>query len=147
MKALFIGIAIAAGVGSAIGSGSNGTLQKSLVSPLWTVLAVATVSIVAGVPLALAFGGPAPTGAQLGSAPWWAWLGGLCGLLFLFATVVVSPRLGAGTFVAVIVTSSTLMALVLDHYGLMNFEVHPTGIGRLVGIVLMIAGVGCIAMF
>lgn len=147
MKALLIFVAIAAGIGSALESGSNGTLQKILEAPLWTVAFVAAVSIVVALPLMGVFGGLAPSATQIASAPWWAWLGGMFGVLFLFATVYVSPKLGAGVFVALVVTSSSITSLVLDNFGLMNFEVHHAGIGRIIGGLLMVAGVACIAAF
>ena len=39
-----------------------------------------------------------------------------------------------------IVTASTIASLVLDHWGLMGFEVHKAGIGRIVGALLMARG-------
>ena len=147
MKILLILITIAAGVGSALESGSNSMLQKTLSSPLWSMALIAVVSVVAGLLLAAVFGGPLPSGKQITEVPWGAWPGGLFGLLFLFATVYVSPKLGAGLFVAVIVTSSTFMSLAMDNFGLMGFEVHKAGIGRIIGGLLMAAGVACVAAF
>ena len=147
MKIILVLIAVAAGLGSALESGSNSTLQKTLSAPLWSVALVAAVSIVSALALAALFGDPMPSGAQMMRAPWWAWLGGVFGVLFLFATVQVSPKLGAGVFVAVIVTSSTLMSLAMDNFGLMGFEVHKAGVGRIVGWLLMTAGVACVALF
>jgi len=92
-------------------------------------------------------GAPLPTRVQLGHAPWWAWLGGLFGLSYVLATIFASPKLGAGLFVALIVTSSTVTSLLLDNYGLMSFQVHKAGIGRIVGGLLMAVGVACIAIF
>ena len=146
MKIVFVLIAVAAGMGSALESGSNSMLQKTIDSPLWAVALVATVSLVAALILAIVLGGPAPV-AVLGRVPWWAWLGGLFGVLFLYATVQVSPKLGAGPFIATIVTASTLMSLALDNFGWMGFEIHKAGFGRIVGWLLMTAGVACIAIF
>ncbi len=147
MKAVFILIAIAAGVGSALQSGSNAGLQKSLATPLWTIVFVSLITSAAALAIAGAMSAPLPSREQFGQVPWWAWLGGLFGLCFLTATVFASPKLGAGLFVALIVTSSTVTSLILDHYGLMSFDVHQAGVGRIVGGLLMIAGVACIAAF
>ena len=40
-----------------------------------------------------------------------------------------------------------LRKLLLDHFGLMGFSVHPAGWGRITGGLLMIAGVALIARF
>lgn len=99
MKAIFILAAVASGIGSALQSGSNATLQKCLSSPLWTVVFVSTVTLMASLLVAGAAGTPFPSREVLGQAPWWAWLGGLFGLCFVLATVYASPKLGAGLFV------------------------------------------------
>ena len=147
MKILFVLIAVAAGMGSALESGGNSMLQKTIDSPLWAVALVAMVSLAAALILALAFGGPLPALSAMSNAPWWAWTGGLFGVLFLFATVYVSPKLGTGIFIATIVTASTLMSLAMDNFGLLGVEIHKAGIGRIVGWLLMTAGVACIAAF
>lgn len=54
-------------------------------------------------------------------------------------------ELGAGLFVGLIVTSSTVTSLLLDHFGWLGFAVHPTGFGRIAGALLMVAGVSLIA--
>ncbi len=147
MKAAFLLVAIAAGVGSALQSGSNATLQKVLSAPLWTVVLVSLITLTAALLVAGVAGAPLPARTQLVQAPWWAWLGGLFGLAFVLATVFASPQLGAGLFVALIVTASTMTSLILDNYGLMSFDVHKAGLGRMVGGLLMISGVACIAAF
>ena len=147
MKVVFLLLAIAAGIGSALQSGSNSSLQKALETPLWAILMVAGVTVTLSCLLALCFGGGLPTGAALARTPWWAWLGGVFGTTFLFATVVASGQLGAGVFVALVVTSSTVTSLALDHFGWMGFDVHAAGLGRIVGGLLMVAGVACIAAF
>jgi transporter family-2 protein len=147
MKIIFILIAALSGVTSALQSGSNATLQKSLTTPLWTVVFVSVITASAALMVAGVASMPFPTREQFGQAPWWAWMGGVFGLTFVLATVFASPKLGAGLFVALIVTASTVTSLVLDHFGLMSFDVHVAGIGRIAGALLMIAGVACIAAF
>ncbi len=147
MTFLFILIAIAAGVTSALQSGSNQMLQKSLAAPLWTVALVSAVTLAASLILPIVSGEKLPQAAAIGQAPSWAWIGGLLGLGFVLATVYATPRLGAGLFVALIVSASTITSLVLDHFGWMGFSVHQAGAGRILGGVLMIAGVALIAAF
>ena len=61
----------------------------------------------------------------LGGGPWWAYLGGAFGAVFVFATLVASPRLGVTTtFVAVIVGQVALAALI-DRFGWLGAEAVP----------------------
>jgi transporter family-2 protein len=105
------------------------------------------VTLAVSLVLSLAAGERLPSSQAVAQTPWWAWTGGVLGIVFVLATVYASPRLGAGLFVALIVTASTVAALVLDHFGWMGFEVHPAGIGRIAGALLMVAGVALIAKF
>ena len=147
MYLLFLLFAVAAGVTSALQSGTNNALQKALGTQLWTVSIVSVVTLAVSLLLSVAAGERLPSGQAIAQAPWWAWTGGVLGIVFVLATVYASPRLGAGLFVALIVTASTVAALVLDHFGWMGFEVHPAGLARIAGAVLMIAGVALIAAF
>ncbi|MFN8109487.1 MAG: DMT family transporter [Thermoleophilia bacterium] len=62
------------------------------------------------------------TGA--GSAPWWAWLGGLCGAILVTSTLVAAPRVGAtATFVAVI-AGQVLVAIAIDRFGMFGLPVR-----------------------
>jgi transporter family-2 protein len=145
MPILFILFAAIAGVTSALQSGSNNMLQKSLTAPLWTVSIVSAITLVASLLVALLAGERLPTAGTITHAPFGAWLGGVFGLCFVLATVYASPKLGAGLFVALIVTASTVTSLLLDHFGLMGFDIHRAGAARIVGGLLMIGGVALVA--
>jgi transporter family-2 protein len=84
---------------------------------------------------------------RLGNAPWWAWGGGLLGAFYIVASIVVAPRLGAGTTIALVVAGQMLAALVLDQFGLLRLPVHHMGPARAVGAVLVVAGVALIQRF
>lgn len=147
MYLLFILFAAGAGITSALQSGTNNALQKALGTQLWTVSIVSVVTLAVSLVLSLASGERLPNGQAIAQTPWWAWTGGVLGIVFVLATVYASPKLGAGLFVALIVTASTVAALVLDHFGWMGFQVHQAGIERMAGAVLMIGGVALIAKF
>lgn len=49
--------------------------------------------------------------------------------------------MGAASFTGLTVTASVVFSVLLDHYGLIGFEQHAAGWGRIVGAALMCAGV------
>jgi len=147
MQALFILIAIFAGMTSTLQSGSNSMLQKTLHAPLWAAALVSAITLVASVAVALAARERLPSVGEMSNVHWLAWAGGLFGLCFVLATIYASPKLGAGLFIALIVTASTVTSLLLDHFGLMGFAVREAHLGRIAGGLLMIAGVALIAAF
>ncbi|UAK26081.1 DMT family transporter [Sphingomonas nostoxanthinifaciens] len=147
MQAIFVLFAVAAGVFSALQSGSNNVLQKGLAAPWWTILIVSATTAAVSLVAALASGERLPSDGAVASVPWYGWIGGVFGLAFVLGTVFASPKLGAGVFVALVVTASTVASLALDHFGLMGFDVHRVGWGRLAGALLMAVGVSLIARF
>ena len=101
---------------------------------LFVVAALATALAVA------ALGEGLPSVAELRAAPWWTFSGGLIVAFYVFTITFLSPRLGVGAAIALIVTGQVLAALTIDHFGLMRslqIALTPT---RLAGAALMIAG-------
>jgi bacterial/archaeal transporter family-2 protein len=142
------GLTILAGIANAIQPGQNATLSKSLGLPVTAGLITLLVSTAA-----LLFGGLAlgrlaiPTGPQLAAVPWWAWLGGLFSVLLILAQLYASPAIGAASFLGIIVTVGVAASIVLDHFGWVGFAVHPASLWRILGAVLMVAGVALVALF
>ncbi|WCT72657.1 DMT family transporter [Sphingomonas naphthae] len=147
MQIVFIFIALSAGMASAFQSGSNQSLQKALDAPLWAAAIVAVVTAITSVAVVLTSGERLPAASAAATAPWWAWAGGLLGVGFVLGTVYAAPKLGAGLFMASVVTAEVVTGLLLDHFGLLGFDVHRAGWGRITGGALMIAGLSLIAIF
>lgn len=80
-------------------------------------------------------------GPALAGAPWWAWLGGCLGAYFVVSTILLAPKLGAGTMMALFVAGQMLASLTLDHFGLLGFALRPISPLRALGAALLILGV------
>jgi transporter family-2 protein len=79
-------------------------------------------------------------GARPGGAPWWAWLGGLGGAIFIGAGTALAPRLGALNLFVAVIFGQLLCSALFDRFGVL-FTRHDLTAGRLAGIVLVAAGV------
>jgi transporter family-2 protein len=114
----------------------NARLRTALESPVGS----AFVSFVIGSAVlfvALAVVGEVPRLGALGGGPWWAYLGGACGAVFVFATLVASPRVGVtATFVAVIL-GQVLAAALIDRFGWLGVPAVPITVERLAAIGLL----------
>jgi transporter family-2 protein len=87
---------------------------------------------------------PAPSMSAIQSTQWWNWIGGPLGALIVLSGAVLTPKLGAGAFITLVVGGQLLCSVLLDHFALMGLpEVRITW-GRLLGVVLVIAGAVCI---
>ena len=90
---------------------------------------------------------PWPTGDALSRHPWWIWSGGLLGAFLVASTIVLAPRLGAASMIALIVAGQMLASVCLDHFGWIGYAVHPVNGFRLLGVVLLVGGVVLIRLF
>ena len=84
---------------------------------------------------------------MLRQSSWWQWSGGVLGGVYLIALVALTPRLGVATFLACAVAGQMLVALLLDHFGLLGFPVHSISAVRLLGVLCLLLGVVLIRLF
>ena len=58
-----------------------------------------------------------PSLASVGDGPWWAYLGGLFGAVFVVATLVAAPRIGVTVTFVSAVAGQILLSALIDRYG------------------------------
>lgn len=147
MSALFVLIALIAGTFNAFEAGTNTALRKGLDAPFLSLALISITTLAASLVAALVMGERWPGGGQVTAIPWWGWTGGLLGFGFVTAMIYTAESLGAALFIGLTVTASTVASVALDHFGLLGFAQHSAGIGRIVGTLLMIAGLTLFAIF
>ena len=138
---------LVAGALQAWGPPMNGALRNALVNP-WLASLVSFLPIIAllGV-LCVCAPRPLPTAQGLEGMPWWAPLGGLVGSFAVIAGLLFVTKVGAGAFAGLTITANILMSLVIDNYGMFGMEVHALTVWRILGGLLMVAGIILIALF
>jgi len=118
---------INATLGRAVGSPVNAALISFLVGTL-------ALALVAGVQRVGA------DAALVRALPWWGWIGGLCGAVFVTAATYAAPRIGVANMLTLGIASQLVMAVALDHAGVLGIPMRPLTGGRLVGIALVVVG-------
>ena len=88
-----------------------------------------------------------PDMAASRALPWYAWVGGLYGAIFVVAAAWGVPRLGVATTIILMVAGQLLLSVVLDHFGAMGMPKQPISLGRVAGVGLVIAGVLMVRKF
>lgn len=121
-------------------TGSNARLKEALGEPLAAVIASSALGIVALVAVVVVARLPVPSLEKVAAAPWWAWLGGVLGAVYAVTVVLLARSLGAATLTALVVTGQLVCSVALDHFGLIGFELHPAGLGRMLGCAFLLAG-------
>ncbi len=126
----------------------NASLRGALGAPFWAGLTNFVVGAVALAMLLAALREPVPSLQTVAKAPWYAWTGGLLGVLYIVGTILLIPRLGAATVIGLFIVGQILTSLAVDHFGLLGLlglPVRELGLGRIAGAVLMILGVWLIS--
>ncbi len=141
MNSVLTLVAVALGMLLTAQAGINSQLRVALGHPVVAATASFLVGT-AGLLVAAVFARVQWPGIQqAATVPWWGWTGGLLGALYIAASVVLAPRLGAAVLIASIVAGQFVAALVLDHFGLLGFAKQAITPARAVGAVLLFAGV------
>lgn len=139
--------AVIAGTLNAVQAGANVTLNKTLEQPILASLIVAAVGAVVYLLAAPFLGLALPAGGKVASVPWWGWIGGALGAVYVLCTILVAGRVGAAPFTGLTVTAAVVTSLVLDHFGWLGFDQHAAGLARIAGGLLMVGGLALICLF
>ena len=85
--------------------------------------------------------GHRPGLAPFGALPWYAWVGGVYGALYVAVAAYAAPRIGLATLITVGIAGQIVMALWLDHLGALGLPRTPVSPARLAGAALVVLGV------
>jgi transporter family-2 protein len=67
-------------------------------------------------------------------------LGGCISAIYTIAITYLSPKLGVGNTLYIILVGQMLMALVVDHFGILGAMKHELTLSRVSGVVLILIG-------
>lgn len=140
-------LALAAGAAMSFQVVVNAKLRIHLGEPMQASLVSFAVGTAAALIYCLVSGVAWPTLEQVREAPWWAWIGGLLGLFFIWCSIVIAPRIGVALMLGLVVAGQVAASTVIDHFGLLGADVRPASFGRIAGVVLVVAGVSLVAAY
>ena len=141
---IFALLAVGAGSCIALQAAANGKFRQNINSPEYAAFFSICGTFATAVFTMLLLRPPAPSALALRETQWWNWIGGPLGALIVLAGAALTQRLGAAAFIALVVGGQLLCSLLLDHYALMGLNEQPVTPGRLLGALLVVAGVLCI---
>ena len=131
---------ILAGGATALQAPTNAKLMTAVGSPVnaaFVSFAVGTAAL--GILAVILQARPDVTAAR--ALPWYAWVGGLYGAIFVVAAAWGVPRLGVALTITLMVAGQLLIGIVLDHFGAFGTPQNPISWGRVAGVALVLAGV------
>lgn len=133
-------IAVLLGVIFAWQTPINAEAARRLGSPVLAGMLSISLSLVLVVTFALMTVRAKPDWSEIASAPWWTWIGGIAGAVFVVAAAVIVPKTGSVLFLLAVVLGQMLGAIVADTYGMWGLAVQPISLTKLVGVSLVLAG-------
>jgi transporter family-2 protein len=119
---------------------TNAMLARAGGSPVLAALisfAVGTVALL----IVWLLSGSRPGTASFANLRWYAWLGGLYGAIYVSVAAFAAPRIGIASLITIGIAGQIAMALWLDHVGALGLARDPISPGRIVGALLVVAGV------
>ncbi len=81
-----------------------------------------------------------PSMERIAAIPYWVWLGGFLGALYVASVITSVPRLGNTTVFAWVIFGQLAASLLLDHFGVLATAPHPVNALRLAGAALVLGG-------
>lgn len=118
----------------------NADLRMELGSAAWAGFVSYLGGTLCMLVLAFVVRDSVPSVGAIARSNWMAWTGGFFGAIYIAISILLVPRIGAATFVALLVAGQMLSSLLLDNYGILGVPQHPITAARLVGGALLIGG-------
>ena len=139
-----LGLAIVAGAMLPFQAGINAALARFVGGPSRAAFISFAVGTIALLVVSLLATRGLVNVSRASEAPWWVWIGGLLGAIYVFGAIVSAPRLGAVTLIAAIFAGQAVASLVIDHYGWVGLPEHAISPARLAGIALLAVGLALV---
>ncbi len=141
MQSFWIILATLAGGAIAVQAAANSSLRTAVGDARYAAFFSIIGTMLCAAAFMLLLRPPLPAAAAVRGTPWWNWIGGPLGAVFVLSGAALVPRLGAAAFIAAVVAGQLVFSMLLDHFGLMHLPQQSITPGRLLGAVLVFAGV------
>lgn len=115
------------------------SLKAALISFLIGTILLAVIVLVMRTPLQL----HQPVGER---NPWWMWIGGSLGALYVLGNVVLVQLVGTGLAVVIVLVGLMGGSLLIDQFGWLQAPRHPVSLVQMLGLLIMITGVAVIRL-
>lgn len=75
------------------------------------------------------------------SNPWWIWIGGVLGVVYLTSNILMFPKLGAIQTIILPIVGQVLMGVIIDTFGLFGISQTPISWLKIVGVIILFIGI------
>ena len=78
--------------------------------------------------------------------PWWMWIGGILGGLYILANIYLSRIVGTGMTVIILLIGSTTGGILVDHFGMFESPKKTINVQKILGVLIMVLGAAAIKL-
>lgn len=128
-----MGLAIQAAINSRLGFGLNG-------QPIMAALISFCVGMLCLVVLSFFLADWQAASNNLLQQPWWRWLGGIIGAMFVFTSIFLAPRIGVTNTMFLFILGQLAMGMLIDGFGLVEMPLRPVYWWKYAGLGIMLSG-------
>lgn len=145
-KIIWIALAFLAGAFLPIQAGLNAKLGKAAESPVYASMlsfvigALGLISYIIITKQSVSWSG-------IREAPAYVWIGGLLGAFYVTVTVLAFPKLGPGLTFGLVIAGQMIISVLLEHFNILVNQQSSISLMKLLGVLLVIAGVIIIRKF
>ena len=131
-----------AGAASPTQASVNARIREDFKSPYITTIVnfIVAALLLAAVILVVERNLYIPLGT-IAREPFWIWLGGACGTAIVILNIICLPKLGSALNVMLICFGQIMTGLIVDHFGLFYSPAAPMSLMRLLGALIVFAGI------
>jgi bacterial/archaeal transporter family-2 protein len=133
-------LAFGAGVSFLFQQAVNANLRVEIGSLWWAGFVSYLGGTIAMLLMAALLLQPLPSMQMIYRSNWFSLTGGLFGAIYIAISILLLPRLGAATVIALIVAGQMIGSLAFDQFGVLGVPVHPLSMFRLAGAALLVLG-------
>jgi bacterial/archaeal transporter family-2 protein len=133
-------LAVGAGVSFVFQQAVNANLRVEIGSAWWAGFVSYLGGTLAMLAMAIVLREPWLSGTMGVRSSWISWTGGIFGAIYIAISIIMLPRLGAATVVALIVVGQMIGSLIFDQFGLLGVPQHSATLARIAGATFLIFG-------
>lgn len=140
MKIWCIILAFVCGAIFPLQAGLNNRFTKVTINPIVTTFFSVMVGFIAIAAYVIISRTKLPTLTTISAAPWYVWIAGVLGTIYVASVIFLIPRLGLAFTFSLIVAGQIIISIVLDHLGTFGPQ-QSFSLTKVAGAALVVLGV------
>lgn len=139
MFVIYVILAILVGCGFATQAAITSKISVVLISPVNAVFVSLSIGVLVLLCYKILTGNLLIAGVR-GVSPWLYICGGVLGVFSLTILIFITPKIGISLSIGIMVASQLIVALLLDHFGVLGLEVRPINLYKIIGVFFLLLG-------